>query len=160
MNLEVVILRLEMAVCSNCNFLWNLNIDGILIIIECSRRYPSTMVCKGTAVLLHVQKFWIISAESNNLLALAQRFERRDGAKLALDRRFGQPDGAKLALDQCSGCPSRAKLALEHIFGRPHGAKLGLERHFGRPQRLKTFKFFPQPKAPTRNLWIHLLKKY
>ena len=36
------------------------------------------MVCAGTAVLLHVQKFWIISAESNDLLALVQHFERRD----------------------------------------------------------------------------------
>ena len=46
------------------------------------------MVCVGTAVLLHVQKFWMISAESNDLLALAQRFGWRDGAKLALDQRF------------------------------------------------------------------------
>ena len=36
------------------------------------------MVCAGTALLLHVQKFWIISAESKDLLALAQRFGRRD----------------------------------------------------------------------------------
>ncbi len=68
------------------------------------------MVCAGTAVLLHVQKFWIISAESNDLLALAQRFERPDGAKWALDRCFGRPDGAKLVLDR--------------LFGRPDGAKL------------------------------------
>ena len=35
--------------------------------------------CAGTAVLLHVQKkFWIISAESNDLLALAQHIEHRD----------------------------------------------------------------------------------
>ena len=47
------------------------------------------MVCAGTAVLLRVQKFWIISAESNDLLALAKRFEQCDGAKLALDLRFG-----------------------------------------------------------------------
>ena len=67
------------------------------------------MVCAGTAVLLHVQKFWIISAESNDLLALAQRFEQRDGAKLALDRRFGRPGSAKLALDQRSGRPSGVK---------------------------------------------------
>ena len=36
------------------------------------------MVCAGTADLLHVRKFWTISAESNDLLALAQRFGRRD----------------------------------------------------------------------------------
>ena len=36
------------------------------------------MVGAGTAVLLHMQKFWIISAESKDLLALAQNFERRD----------------------------------------------------------------------------------
>ena len=36
------------------------------------------MVCAGTAVLLHVQMCWVISAESIDLLALAQRFERRD----------------------------------------------------------------------------------
>ena len=43
--------------------------------LECPRQYPSTMVCAGIAVLLHVQKFWIVSAEWNNLLAEAQRFE-------------------------------------------------------------------------------------
>ena len=52
------------------------------------------MACEGTAVLLRVQKFRIISAES---LALAQRFEWPDAAKLALDQRFGLSD-AKLAL--------------------------------------------------------------
>ena len=57
------------------------------------------MVCAGTAVLLHVQNFWIISAEANDLLTLAQRFERPDGAKLVLYQRFGRPDAAKLALD-------------------------------------------------------------
>ena len=66
--------------------------------LECSCRYASIMVCAGTAVLLHVQKFWIISAKWVDLLALAQRFEWHDGDKLALDWRFGQPGGAELAL--------------------------------------------------------------
>ena len=74
------------------------------------------MVCAGTAVLLHVQKFWIISAESNDLLALAQRFEWCDGAKLALDRRFGRPDGVKLAVDRRFGRPDGVKLALDPAF--------------------------------------------
>ena len=84
------------------------------------------MVCAGTAVLLHVQKFWIISAESNDLLALAQRFEQRDSAKLALDqlalrldRRFGWSGDVKLTLDRRLGESSGAKLALNQSSGRP-----------------------------------------
>ena len=45
-------------------------------------------------------------------MALAQRFEWPDGAKLALKRRFGRPHGAQLALEQ--------------RFGRPDGVVDGL----------------------------------
>ena len=67
------------------------------------------------------------------LNALAQRFERPDGAKLALDQRFGRPEGAKLALDRRCGRPDGVKLALDRRLGRPGGAKLALERRLERP---------------------------
>ena len=77
---------------------------------------------------------WIISAESTDLLALTQHFER-DGAKLALVRSFGRPGDAKLALDWRLGRPDGAKLALDERSGCPGGAKLALEQRFGHPQR-------------------------
>ena len=46
-----------------------------IYILECARRYPSTMAFSGAAVLLHMQKFWIISAALTVLMALEQRFE-------------------------------------------------------------------------------------
>ena len=86
------------------------------------------MVSAGIAVLLHVQKLWITSAESNDLLALAQRFEWRDGTKLAMNQCFGRLGGAKLALDQHFGWPDNATSALDQRSGCPSGAKLALER--------------------------------
>ena len=59
------------------------------------RRQRCAQAVSGTAVSQHMQKSWIISAKLNDLLALAQRFERHDGAKLALDRRSARPDSAK-----------------------------------------------------------------
>ena len=112
------------------------------------------MACAGTAVLLHLQKFWIIEAESNDLLALAPHFKRPGGAKLALDRCFGRPNGAKLALEWRFGRPGGAKLALERRFGRPGGAKLAPERRFRRPDRKKIFRFLRRSEAPTENFWI------
>ena len=57
------------------------------------------MTFARAAVLVRLQKFWIISAESNVLMALEWRFGKLDGANLALERRFGRPGGAKLALE-------------------------------------------------------------
>ena len=54
----------------------------------------------GTAVGLRLQKFWIISVESNVLMAWEQRFGRLDSTKLALEQRCGCPDDAKLLLEQ------------------------------------------------------------
>ena len=73
----------------------------------------------GTAVLLHLQKFWIASAESNILTALEWCFEWPDGVKVPPEWHLGRPDGVRLTL--------------ECRFGLPHGGKLALERHFGLP---------------------------
>ena len=70
------------------------------------------MAFSCTAVLLHLQKFWLV------LMALEQHFGRPDGVELALEQRFGHPNGVKLALEQ-------------HVRW-PHGVKVTLERRFGR----------------------------
>ena len=44
----------------------------------------------GTAVGLHLQKFWINLIESNVVMALESHFGRPDSVKLALERRFGR----------------------------------------------------------------------
>ena len=80
------------------------------------------MASACAAVELHLQKFWIILAESN---------VQRDDAKLALEQHFGRLADAKLALEPRFGRPGGFKLALEPRFGRPEGTKLALERRFG-----------------------------
>ena len=52
---------MKLAWQNNCEILWK---------PVCSRRYPSTMVFSGTGVWLHLQKFWMSSAESNAFQAL------------------------------------------------------------------------------------------
>ena len=53
----------------------------------------------GTAVGLHLQKFWISLAESSAVMALERRFEQPADAKLALKWRLGRPAGAMFALE-------------------------------------------------------------
>ena len=65
---------------------------------------------------MHMQKFWIVLAESNVLMALERRFGQPDGAKLALERHFRRPKGAKLALERRFGRPNGVKLALEGVL--------------------------------------------
>ena len=111
----------------------------------------------GTAVGLHLQKFWISLAESSDMSALEQRFEQPKGVKLALEWRFGQPEGVKLALEQRFGQSKGVKLALEWRFGQPEGIEFSLERRHGRPgcvkfaleRRFRVFRFlrfFDDPK--------------
>ena len=52
------------------------------------------------AVMLHLQKFWIVSIESNVWMALERRFEGPHGVKLALERHFEGPNGVKFALER------------------------------------------------------------
>ena len=87
----------------------------LLETLECSRRYPLTTACPGNTVLFHLHQIWINLPESNDLLALARRFEQPCGVKLALDGLFLRPgrvswpwigvldgllNGVKLALDR------------------------------------------------------------
>ena len=85
----------------------------------------------GTAVGLHLQKFWISFAEVNVMMTLEWHFWRPESVKLALERRLEQPCGAKLALERRLEQPCGAKLALERRFGSPGGVKLGLGRRLG-----------------------------
>ena len=71
----------------------------------------------GTAVGMHLQKFWINFFESSVMMST--------------ERHFGRPDGVKLALEPHSEQPCGAKLALERRFGSPGGVKLALERRLG-----------------------------
>ena len=82
----------------------------------------------GTAVGLHLQKFWISFAEVNVVMTLERHFGRPEGEKLALERRLEQPCGAKLALERRLEQPCGTKLALERRLEQPCGAKLALER--------------------------------
>ena len=74
--------------------------------LECSRRYPSTTASSGIAIEMHLQKFWIVSMDSNvmkemQLSRICSSFglfgfiERFDGPGTALKRK----DAAKLALE-------------------------------------------------------------
>ena len=98
-----------------------------MYVLEGSRRYPSTMAfCQrcslvafaevldqfsgigcysGTAVGMHLQKFWISFAESSVMMTSERHFGRPDGVKFALERRSQQPCGAKLALERRFGPP-------------------------------------------------------
>ena len=82
----------------------------------------------GTAVGLHLQKFWINFAESNVMMTLERHFGWPDGVKLALEPRLEQPGGAKLALERRFGSPSGVMLALERRFGSRNGVGDTLER--------------------------------
>ena len=73
----------------------------------------------GTAIGLHLQKFWISLAESSVMSALERRFGQPEGVKLALERLFGRPGSAKLALERRQ---VGLKLALDRRLGRPVGA--------------------------------------
>ena len=67
----------------------------------------------GTAIGLHLQKFWISVAESSVMSVLERRFGQPKGVKWALEWRFGQLEGVKLALEQRFRRPGSAKLALD-----------------------------------------------
>ena len=85
------------------------SLDALAEVLDCisgNQRFA------GIAAGLHLQKFWIILAESNVLMAL--------------DRHRGQPEGAKLALERRFGRLDDAKLALERRFGRPDGIEMAL----------------------------------
>ena len=86
----------------------------------------------GTAVGVHLQKFWISFAESSIMMTMERHFVRPGSVKLALEWRLGQPCGAKLALERRFGLPGGVKLALE-LFGRPDSVKLVLKQRWNRP---------------------------
>ena len=98
----------------------------------------------GTAVGLHLQKFWISFAEVNVMMTLEWHFWRPESVKLALERRLEQPCGAKLPLERRLEQPCGAKLALERRLAAP-----------GTPENeVKSPWRIPRPEAPARNLWI------
>ena len=76
----------------------------------------------GTAVGLHLQKFWISFAEVNVVMTLERHFGRPHGVKLAPERRLEQPCGAKLALERRLEQPCGPKLALERRIVSPWDA--------------------------------------
>ena len=78
----------------------------------------------GTAVGMHLQKFWISFAESSVMMTSEHHFGRPDGIKLALERRLEQPCGAKLSLERRFGAPSGVTLALKRRLGRKVGPEM------------------------------------
>ena len=87
----------------------------------------------GTAVGLHLQKFWISFAEVNVVMTLEWHFGQPESVKVTPEQRLGQPCGAKLAPERRLEQPCGAKLALERRLEQPCGAKLALERRFMSP---------------------------
>ena len=76
----------------------------------------------GTAVGLHLQKFWISFAEVNVMMTLERHFGRPESVRLALEWRLEQPCGIKLALERRLEQPCGAKLALGRRFMSPWDA--------------------------------------
>ena len=54
------------------------------------------MAFSGTAVLLHLQKFWIVSVESS----VFTPWNAASGAKMTLERHLSPSGGVKLALER------------------------------------------------------------
>ena len=85
-----------MAFCWHCSFVAFAEVLDQFRGIECY---------SGTAVELHLQKFWISFAESSVMITLERHFGQPDGVRLALEPRLEQPGGAKLALERRFGSP-------------------------------------------------------
>ena len=121
-----------MAFCWRCSFAAFAKVLDQFSGIECY---------SGTAVGVHLQKFWIRFAESNVIMTLERHFGRPDGAKLALEQRSEQPCGAKLALERRFASPCGVKLTrkwqlarLEWHFSSPGDANVALERRLRCPR--------------------------
>ena len=137
-----------------------------MYVLECSRRYTSTMAFSSTAVWLHLQKVLDYFSCSNVLLAVERLFGRPNDAKLALVWRSCRSGDTKLTLERHVGGSSGAKLALEWLFGRQMasswpwiGVLVALSRFrigiFTAMTAKKLFQAFPvlrRSEAPAENL--------
>ena len=111
-----------MAYCWRCSFAAFAEVLDQFSGIECY---------SGTAVGLHLQKFWINLTESNVMMALERRFGRPDSVKLTLERLLEQPCGTKLALEGLWVAPTAQNWHWNGALGYPGGVKLALERRLG-----------------------------
>ena len=98
----------------------------------------------GTAVGLHLQKFWISFAEVNVVMILERHFGRPEGVKVGpgtafgtiLWRQVGPGTAFGAALWRQVGLGTALWVALGHLkrpLGRPGDAKLALERRLAAP---------------------------
>ena len=83
-----------MAFCQRCS---------LMAFAEVSDQFNGIGCYSGTAIEMHLQKFWTSFPESRVMMTSEWHFGRPDGVKLALKRRLQQPCGTKLALERPLG---------------------------------------------------------